>query len=307
MSDIYAPCYYLNFKCIADRCRHSCCIDWEICIDEATYEKYREMEDVCGTLKACEEGVCFALREGGRCPHLGDTGLCNIILKHGEGALSEICQNHPRFYNRINPKRTEVGLGIVCEEACRLILTCEEPFALSPIEGLDVGEFDGENAFDPLPQRDRIIEMLQGDGSFDEKREALQTAFGIPAHDPSDRLLDRFLSLEILDADWEKDLSAMRGKPFGASRKQETPFGGYYERLLIYFVYRHVGVASCEADLRARLGFAILSTDVIRSLFEADPIQSAEQLVDWACRYSAEIEYSEDNTAELIFAAECAL
>ena len=34
------PNYYKDFLCIADKCRHSCCIGWEIDIDEETLEFY---------------------------------------------------------------------------------------------------------------------------------------------------------------------------------------------------------------------------------------------------------------------------
>ena len=27
---VTVPSYYKDFKCIADKCRHSCCIGWEI-------------------------------------------------------------------------------------------------------------------------------------------------------------------------------------------------------------------------------------------------------------------------------------
>ena len=36
---LFAPKYYTEFSCIADRCRHSCCIGWEIDIDADTAEK----------------------------------------------------------------------------------------------------------------------------------------------------------------------------------------------------------------------------------------------------------------------------
>lgn len=34
------PSYYKTFQCIADKCEHSCCIGWEIDIDEDSYEYY---------------------------------------------------------------------------------------------------------------------------------------------------------------------------------------------------------------------------------------------------------------------------
>ena len=31
---LFAPRYYLDFKCIADKCENSCCVVWEIDVDE---------------------------------------------------------------------------------------------------------------------------------------------------------------------------------------------------------------------------------------------------------------------------------
>ncbi len=300
---VYAPPYYREFKCIASACRHSCCIDWEIGIDETTYAKYKQIGEILETVEVCEDGPCFALKEDGRCPHLNDEGLCKIILNHGEAYLSEICENHPRFYHVINSGRTEAGLGIVCEEACRLILEDEAPFSLSKTEELDETEPYDEVLFDALPQRDRIISIIEENERFEAILSRLETAFAIPMPYTSDEWLDRFLSLEILDAAWEKVLQAMRGK-FLRTNQKNMGYDRYYKRLLIYFVYRHVSIADGEENLRARLAFAMLSVRVIRSLFEEASTQTKEMLIDHARRYSAEIEYSEDNTEELIFSFE---
>ena len=32
----FAPNYYPSFRCIADKCRHSCCVGWDVYIDEET-------------------------------------------------------------------------------------------------------------------------------------------------------------------------------------------------------------------------------------------------------------------------------
>ena len=37
---IYVPEYFNNFKCSADKCKDSCCIGWEIWIDDKTRAKY---------------------------------------------------------------------------------------------------------------------------------------------------------------------------------------------------------------------------------------------------------------------------
>ncbi len=296
---LYAPGYYSEFRCIGGKCRHSCCIDWEICIDEVTYEKYLQLEQIRKTISESEDGPCFALRRDGRCPHLNDAGLCRIILDHGEDYLSEICRNHPRFFNRINAERAEAGLGIVCEEACRLILENESPFSLARIDDID-GDEPIERELDALPIRDHIISIIETEAAFEEKLAALRSEFDIPERHTLDEWLERLLALEILDPAWEADLRSMRG--VSPSREGTDEYGKYYSRLLTYFVYRHISVSDSEDELRARLAFCILSVEVIARLFEAGSSQALEALIDWSRRYSAEIEYSQDNTDELIFA-----
>ncbi len=309
---IYAPTYYTAFMCIADRCRHSCCVDWEICIDETTLDKYRAIEPIMKTVIECEDGPCFALTEHGRCPHLNEQGLCTVILSYGEDYLSDICRNHPRFFNDVGGGRLEAGLGIVCEEACRLILGHEKPFSLAKI-----GESEEETAisaeghtitFDPLLHRDRIIAAIESPSMcYGDKLSALKEAYGISPVYTMDEWIDRFLALEILDAEWAHDLSVAREAASSSKNKSLDSYDRYYERLLTYFVYRHVSMAESPDHLRARLAFAILSVDIIRHLFETGANPTLDILVDLARRYSAEIEYSEDNTSELIFTFECAL
>ncbi len=307
---IYVPSYYGDFHCIADKCKHSCCIDWEICIDSVTYEKYKKIDSIINTVSECDGGICFSMNDSGRCPHLNDTGLCNIIISYGEEYLSDICRNHPRFFNYISSNRTEAGIGIVCEEACRLILENEKPMFISKI-----ADICGENesnmeklCFDALPQRDHIIFVIESDiGSYEHMVSELKHEFDIPDLYTFDGWIARFLDLEILDTDWKDTLSSMRGKTVCDKKKCFDVYAKYYRRLLAYFVYRHVSVAESPDSLRARLGFAILSVEMIRRLFEDSLTISFDTLIDFARRYSVEIEYSEDNTAELIFEFESAL
>ncbi len=299
---VFAPNYYKNFKCIADKCRHSCCVDWEICIDAATYEKYRRLPNVISTVRECDDGVCFALRSDGSCPHLNEKGLCDIIINHGEEYLSEICREHPRFYNFVYGGRVEVGLGLVCEQACRLVLENDCPFTLYKVENMEQADYDG-CSFNPLPYRSRIISAIEGEGSFEKKLDGIKAEFSLPRVYTSEQWINRFLSLEILDASWAEDLKSLRGKLL-----KKDGFSGeydkYYCRLFTYFVYRHVSVAESEKSLKARLAFAALSAELIRLLFESKAEPSLQALADIARRYSGEIEYSEDNTDELIFTFE---
>ena len=132
---LYAPKYYTDFKCIADRCTHSCCIGWEIDIDPVTAQKYSTLKQAyADTVRASiEHGDTphFKLEAHDRCPHLNSKNLCNIILSLGEDCLCDICREHPRFYNDSSLGR-EVGLGIACEEACRIVLSSDD-YSLIPV------------------------------------------------------------------------------------------------------------------------------------------------------------------------------
>ena len=80
---LYAPKYYKSFQCIADKCEHSCCIGWEICVDGETLERYACLDGGYGeTVKesiSCEGDPHFKLGNHDRCPHLDGQGLCKII------------------------------------------------------------------------------------------------------------------------------------------------------------------------------------------------------------------------------------
>ena len=52
---LYAPDYYTKFACIADKCQHSCCIGWEIDIDEETLSYYNSVSgDFGNRLSDCQ-------------------------------------------------------------------------------------------------------------------------------------------------------------------------------------------------------------------------------------------------------------
>lgn len=146
---ITAPDYYSEFRCIASACRHSCCEGWEIDIDRESAQRYEELPGKLGERlranmepapedeKNDENYAHFRLMEGDRCPFLRRDGLCDIITEEGEGMLCQICSDHPRFRN-FWEDRTELGLGLACEEAARIILTREKPMTIVTLE--DDGE-----------------------------------------------------------------------------------------------------------------------------------------------------------------------
>lgn len=122
------PDYFKDFSCIADRCKDSCCIGWEIDIDPDTYEYYHEVEGEFGerlraNMKARDE-TSFVLNKG-RCPFLNGQNLCDICTTLGETALCEICTEYPRVTLEYGDIR-EKCLGLSCEEVGRILFTRHE-------------------------------------------------------------------------------------------------------------------------------------------------------------------------------------
>jgi lysine-N-methylase len=305
---IYAPNYYKNFHCIAGECRHSCCIGWDVYIDDATLEKYARMGGKLGELVRAhlcekEDGVCFEMRENGHCPFLNERGLCDIILQKGEDFISEICTEHPRFYNFFS-NRTEVGLGLSCEEAARIILSQEEETELCVIAEDETEEEDlWEIEEYILDKREEILAVLQNRSKSVQARaeKMLNLANSHFPQKTASEWAEIFRRLEALESDWNNALALLAK----ADIKSEMPeLALPLEKLLLYFVYRHTAEAEDERDFAARIAFAYLSFIVIRALCAAKKASSGEctfeDLCDFARRYSAEIEYSPENTNTLI-------
>ncbi len=287
---LFAPIYYQRFACVADKCRHSCCIGWEIDIDEQTLAGYRTLEGELGeavraSITEGEDGAFFALRPDGRCPHLDERGLCEIIKSAGEASLCEICREHPRFYNTVCG-RIECGLGAVCEEAARLILAEDDYLTLLPLDG-EGGE--------PIPtQRDALLARLHDATRPYRVRRAELEAQYCPslATLPEGELAALLGSLEYLDgAHRERLLKCLA--PAEAS-EEAAPL---CERVLAYLLYRHALPDAAPADLAGAVGFALLLERLFCRLVcqeGGDPIEAAVML-------SEELEYSQDNTDAIRF------
>ncbi len=172
---VYAPDYYADFHCLAGGCRHTCCQGWEIDIDEESLKRYRAMRGPFGRrIRACiseEDTPHFMLREGERCPLLNGDNLCELILQRGEEALCQICADHPRFRNYWSD-RVEMGLGLACEEAARLILSSDHPLRLVEFgeeEGGEVPLTEGEIWLREL--RERLLARISETGPAARLRE----------------------------------------------------------------------------------------------------------------------------------------
>ena len=289
MVHIY-PSYYKDFHCIGSRCRHNCCVGWEIDIDSDTYLKYKKTDGEMG--ERLESGIVhgdephFKCRDNGRCVFLNESNLCDIITELGEEHLCTICAEHPRFTNEL-PDRYEHGLGLCCEEAARIILTREERVTFTEASTDD----------EVIMLRDRVIEILQSrQDDIDTRCESALAECGIvlPKRSASE-WAEYFLSLERLDDRWGAILEAVKDTDESSRGTSDVP-PHIWENLLVYFVYRHMANAADTEDSAYRLAFAVLSYRMIA----AASAVTGEDAVDLCRLYSAEIEYSTDNTEAVL-------
>ena len=187
---LIAPDYFPSFSCIAGACRHTCCAGWEIDIDEDTREYYRTVPGEIG--KKLAENIddsgeipCFRMAEGMRCPFLNRDNLCELVLTLGEESLGQICSDHPRFRNFFSD-RTEIGLGLTCEAAGRLILFWPDPVTLT--ESLEyegsrpvytVDRFSGMDGYDVyLSGAQALLTITCPDAASDKELIIFRDSYG---------------------------------------------------------------------------------------------------------------------------------
>ena len=306
---ILVPGYYHKFKCIADRCKHNCCIGWEIDIDSDTAEYYKNIpapfgDKIRSNIDLDCECPHFVLKAGERCPFLEKDGLCEIIKDLGEDALCDICTDHPRFRNFYSDFE-ELGLGLCCEEAGRVILSSNDPFSLVPLdENIDLS-FDDEEK--EMFDKRSFLFSIASDRSLDvySRLEKLASVycFDIKELYPH-KQKELFLSLERLDESWTQILSDIKECDIPPKILSHNEFSVPFEQLLCYFLFRHFADGLDDGLYCERVKMCVSSVLLIAHLcdlrFEKNGFLDFFELCELARMFSSEIEYSDENL-ETIF------
>ncbi len=286
---IITPDYYSEFRCIADKCRHSCCIGWEIDIDEESYKYYTQLDADFGirlreNINTDNMVPHFILGKNDRCPFLNSMNLCDIYTELGEDKLCQICSDHPRFRNFF-ADRTEIGLGLCCEAAGRLILGRDEKMKLEC----------GEDEFSQF--RQSLFNILQNrDKAVEERIEEMLEVCSISLPQiPYERWAKLYLHLERLDEAWTARLGALSEI---TEAKIASEWEIAFEQLAVYFIYRHLPDGLEDGRIAERAAFAALGIHIIKGMFSG--CDELDELIEIARMYSSEIEYCESNTEALI-------
>ena len=275
---------YSEFKCKADKCNHSCCIGWEIDIDEDTLEYYRDLDSELGNEIRQNihwgEDTFFELTPDKRCPFLNANGLCRIIEELGEDGLCDICRLHPRFYENINDYNL-AGVGLSCEKASELMFakTC-----------LDFVICDSEKKISFT----ELLELLEINIPIDY----LSLSNVIPDYTEEakiEKILDIFYNTEPIDDNWKKEVSLLREnyKEYLNDLKKYESLNKF-EVIYQYIIFRQLDQVQTYG-VQKIVEYAVRSIIFIMlyAMLFGDDLEAAR-------RWSEQIEYNEDNITFVI-------
>lgn len=334
------PTYYKDFRCIADKCKDSCCIGWEIDIDKETAEHYASVSGAFG--ERLQKNICFGeissfvLDQHERCPFLNAQGLCDVYTELGESALSQICTDHPRYYEWFGDLK-EGGVGMCCEAAAMLILTADDPCDLTETkipEPADEEDFDAELFSLLTDARNRIFHMLMDESRTLSERLAWMFDFSScvqeyldsgeniipqniislpPSRNDMRHVLQFFQSLQPMSEGWISALArASERMPEIIEHREDflqahPEAEKYLRNIAVYFIWRHFLKGTFDGEIFSRTCLALSAVLVISVLWidrwlDEDEL-STEDCAEMAKNFSKEIEYNEENLSAMQDAA----
>ena len=312
---ITKPKYYDDFRCLAGSCPDSCCKEWDVWVDDASAEYYRNLEGPLGDrlreVLTDEEGGAVMTIIDGRCPMWRQDGLCRIQAELGEEALCQVCGSFPRISHDYGDF-LEHQLELSCPEAAKFILTQRCPqMTVTETQGDPEPEYYEEAMAVLKASRELALALL-----FDETRSvpealALMLLYGYQAQseldgeepqpfDPyaalesvreflnpgsSREMADFFLTLEVLTPEWKRLLE----------NPAPTPWSDHHRALAGYLIQRYWLQAVSDYDLYCRVKFPVIACLLVKEL-GGDIFRTAQL-------FSKEIENNIDNVEAILDAA----
>ena len=210
----------------------------------------------------------------------------------GEEYLCDICREHPRFYNYTDV--VEVGIGMSCPEAARIILSSPDYAVLEAIGKVEAEADD--IPYNGRAPRSEIYEMLlDREHSYTFALNQIYSRYSIDVGN-DEVWLARLASLEYLNFCHRELFLNYASELRPGGRESDE----YLKRFLAYLIYRHCTEAFDEEDFRARLVFCLFCERLLASLICSENARSLSEVVTLASIISEEIEYSDENTLALM-------
>lgn len=302
---VRVPDYFGEFSCIAGKCTDSCCLGWEIDIDEDSYEYYMSLPGEIGErlrrdmYETEDGGHGIRTNECGRCMMLNDDNLCDLYIAAGEESLSEVCTDFPRFgieYRNVDQK----CLSLACEEVCRILFSKTEPVKFVEQELFgdsddDQGVTEEEAAFfekaqseliailqdrtKPVSQRvDEYIakanEYQKELNGSDVEKHVDWLSFNDLSFDSFDIRFGIVNDMELLRQVWQDYKDDMRNilteADYEKRMKEYMDSADYrendIEQLLVYFTFRYIMNAIYDSNIIVYAYLCVMFTMIVRDM-----------------------------------------
>lgn len=334
---IYPP-FYKHFRCMASACPDSCCVGWEVVVDDDAAAFYHHLPGPLGSalreaMTTDADGDRIFSMTNGHCPFWTQEHLCRLELELGPKAPCATCRKFPRLTQDYGVF-TEYGLTLACPEAARQILTQAGPWALETRGepgDLQAAECDQDFLLELISARRVLLELLWRQDLSSREGLALCLATGsrfqaqldgqtlepwqepaflarFRAGAPGDfrPLLQLHRNLEILTPAWQTLLDEALATPVNACQfaELETPDSGLELRNLgTYYLYRYWLQAVSDCDCMLKLQKLAAAWAVTRYLQAVHCSKTGTLSQEFRIRlhqlYSKEVEHDGENEAAL--------
>ena len=331
---LHVPDYYKDFKCKADKCRNTCCQNWEIDIDENSLDIYKKaggkFGDKIRDSIEYEETPHFKLDNNQKCPLLTENGLCSIYTELGEDKMCEICKLHPRFFEWFGNIK-EGGVGLCCEEAAEIIINHKVGLTFEDI----ITDEKNEDEIDEVSLkmynflcscRDILYSIIQDMNIKFEEKLSIILDFADKLQDNIDscnyeipdikkcrknlkinllHIMERFNEFDFLEEKNKKRFEDNVKNYYqyeNASKKLfeiDSNTEKYLLNIVQYFIMRYFIKGAYSDEILSSVRMAVTAAEYLQfeftRIYPDDFKSGINGCIDAVCSFSSEIEYSEEN------------
>lgn len=321
------PDFYKNFKCLAGNCPDICCKDWDVVVDDESYEFYLGIsgefgESLRSSMKIDDDGDRVFIFENDVCPFLNRERLCEIQVRFGEKHVCNTCREFPRIKQDYT-EFVEYMLSVACQEACRLVIgetstfECIEDFKVRnqnngyssdfmnfllkarsmTADIFKSDKFSFSNQLRKCIAFTEYVQTLIDDEIFDKDKLYKFEYVDTESRGKSRRFVfDMHKNLDVMDKKWLDILCDSADCVLNETDETD----GEYRRLALYYIYRYYLNAIASYDIITtvkRIYCAYVVCSAITAKVGAE--NSFERRVMVIHKYSKEVEHSYENTGYL--------
>lgn len=320
----FYPDFYRNFKCAASRCPDTCCKDWDVVVDDESYEFYSNVPGEFGrklvdNIKTDEDGDRVFIFENEVCPFLNREWLCEIQIRLGEEHVCDTCREFPRI-SQDYTEFIEYMLSLACPEACRMIIHSNNIFDFFDITEIQNDDNGYSKAFmnfllkarkltvDIFSDKTKLfkyqlkhcisfteyVQKLIDDEIFDENK-LFDYIF---QNTESEKISRKFVfemhkNLDIMDKKWIEYMLDSAESVLNDTYETDCE----YRNMALYYIYRYYLNAIDSYDIITtvkRIYCAYIVCSAMTAFLGAE--NSFERRVMIIRKYSKEVEHSFENS-----------